>query len=83
MGYTYADTGTAMLIAETLASSVVGRSAFDIPGAWEAQMAVSRNLGHPGVVSMAVSAVDAALWDLKAHLLGLSLSKLLGQTRWR
>ena len=32
-----------------------------------------RNLGRPGVASMAISAVDTALWDLKARLLGLPL----------
>ena len=32
-----------------------------------------RNLGRPGVVSSAISAVDIALWDLKAKLLGVPL----------
>ena len=33
---------------------------------------------------MAIAAVDIALWDLKARLLGLPLVKLLGQVReWR
>jgi len=40
-----------------------------------------RNLGRPGICSMGISAVDCALWDLKAKLLGLPLVSLLGQVR--
>jgi L-alanine-DL-glutamate epimerase-like enolase superfamily enzyme len=40
-----------------------------------------RNLGRPGIVQMAIASVDAALWDLKARLLGLPLAKLLGMAR--
>ncbi|HEV2093917.1 MAG TPA: enolase C-terminal domain-like protein, partial [Rubrobacter sp.] len=36
-----------------------------------------RNAGRPGVGAMAVSAVDIALWDLKARLLGLPLADAL------
>ncbi|MGH9061466.1 MAG: enolase C-terminal domain-like protein, partial [Acidimicrobiales bacterium] len=32
-----------------------------------------RNLGRPGIASMAISAVDLALWDLKARLLEVPL----------
>ncbi|HZU21233.1 MAG TPA: enolase C-terminal domain-like protein, partial [Terriglobales bacterium] len=39
------------------------------------------NLGRPGICSMAIAAVDSALWDLKARLLGLPLVTLLGQVR--
>src|SRR5205823_12411941 len=39
------------------------------------------NLGRPGIVSMAISAVDSALWDLKARLLDLPLITLLGAAR--
>ena len=38
-----------------------------------------RNNGQAGLAMMAVSAVDMALWDLKARLLGLPLCRLLGQ----
>ena len=34
-------------------------------------VAQTRNLGRPGITSMAIAAVDVALWDLKARLLGL------------
>ena len=40
-----------------------------------------RNLGRPGVASMAIAAVDTALWDLKARLLGLPLATLLDAVR--
>jgi L-alanine-DL-glutamate epimerase-like enolase superfamily enzyme len=48
---------------------------------WNAMVSRTRNLGRPGVVSMAISAVDAALWDLKARLLDLPLVNLLGSVR--
>ena len=38
-----------------------------------------RNLGRPGITSMAIAAVDTALWDLKARLLELPLCPLLGR----
>jgi L-alanine-DL-glutamate epimerase-like enolase superfamily enzyme len=44
-------------------------------------VARTRNLGRAGVVSMAISAVDVALWDLKARLLNLPLVTLLGAVR--
>jgi L-alanine-DL-glutamate epimerase-like enolase superfamily enzyme len=40
-----------------------------------------RNHGRPGVVSMSIAAVDTALWDLKARLLGVPLARLLGLVR--
>src|SRR5919199_685022 len=66
------------LIREILHDDVVGRDAIDVPGVWGAMVASIRNVGRPGVASMAISAIDAALWDLKAKLLGLSVARLLG-----
>ncbi len=81
LGYTYADTATARLIRDTLADVVVGRDPMDVPGSWLAMVRAIRNLGRPGIVSMAISAVDTALWDLKATLLEVPLATLLGQVR--
>ncbi len=78
LGYTYADAATARVITETLADKVIGQECMDIPAAWAGMVAAVRNLGRPGVCSMAVAAVDIALWDLKARLLGLPLVTLLG-----
>lgn len=81
LGYTYADTATACLIRDMLAGVVAGRDAMDIPGCWEAMVHAIRNLGRPGIASMAISAVDVALWDVKARLLEVSLVTLLGAVR--
>jgi L-alanine-DL-glutamate epimerase-like enolase superfamily enzyme len=40
-----------------------------------------RNIGGAGLASAAVSAVDIALWDLKAQILELPLVSLLGSVR--
>jgi L-alanine-DL-glutamate epimerase-like enolase superfamily enzyme len=81
LGYTYADTSTATLIADHLKDVVVGRDAMSVSGAWDAMVHSIRNLGRPGICSMAISGIDTALWDLKARLLGLPLVRLFGQTR--
>lgn len=81
LGYTYADLSTATLVDSLLKGIVEGRDAMDIPGTWNAMVQAIRNLGRPGIVSMAISAVDIALWDLKAKLLRLPLVKLLGVAR--
>jgi L-alanine-DL-glutamate epimerase-like enolase superfamily enzyme len=81
LGYTYADTATALLIKDLLTPLVQGRDAMSVPGIWAAMWHATRNLGRPGIVSMAMAAVDAALWDLKARLLNLPLVNLLGAVR--
>jgi L-alanine-DL-glutamate epimerase-like enolase superfamily enzyme len=81
LGYTYADTATAHLIRDTLADVVVGHDAMAVAGTWAAMVHAIRNLGRPGIVSMAIAGVDVALWDLKARLLGLPLLTLLGAVR--
>lgn len=81
IGYTYDHEAAATLISSTLKEAVEGRDAMDLPGAWLSMIRAVRNLGRPGVASTAISAVDAALWDLKAKLLDLSLVSLLGAVR--
>lgn len=81
IGYTYAHAAAVPVILETLGPVVVGRDAFAIPAAWAAMLRQVRNLGRPGLASEAISAVDVALWDLKARLLGLPLCDLLGRVR--
>src|SRR3954471_22680336 len=80
-GYTYASRAAALVIAETLAPVLRGRDAFDIAARWLEMVRAVRNIGRPGIASMAIAAVDAALWDLKAKLLQIPLVTLLGASR--
>jgi len=81
LGYSYTHRAAASLIEHTLADIALGSSAFDISGTWDAMVRSIRNLGRPGIASSAIAAVDIALWDLKAHLLGVPLVSLLGGVR--
>ena len=81
LGWSYASAAAQTVITEMLADVVTGRSALDIAGAAEAMARQVRNIGRPGVAATAISAVDIALWDLKARLLGQSLAGLLGPAR--
>jgi L-alanine-DL-glutamate epimerase-like enolase superfamily enzyme len=81
LGYGYADASAADIAARVLASRVVGTDAWDIPRAWDAMVRAVRNSGRPGIAATAISAVDTALWDLKARTLDISLVDLLGRAR--
>ncbi len=82
-GYTYADASIASLIRGSLKKAITGCDAFDIAGCWMAMQRAVRNLGRAGLAACAISAVDSALWDLKARCLGLPLAILLGRCRDR
>ena len=79
LGYSFADVATASLIDTHIKRNILGHNPGNIPELWSAMVRSIRNLGRPGICSMAISAVDNALWDLKARLLHLSVADLLGR----
>jgi L-alanine-DL-glutamate epimerase-like enolase superfamily enzyme len=79
LGYSYADAAAGQLIRGKLGELVVGMDPMNIPGAWRRMQEAVRNLGRPGIAAHAIAAVDVALWDLKARLLGLPLADLFGR----
>ncbi|MGW2342477.1 enolase C-terminal domain-like protein [Streptomyces sp. NPDC001661] len=81
IGWTYAPPAAADLVRHQLAPLVEGRDAFDTPAAHVAQCQGVRDAGRPGIAGCAISAVDLALWDLKARLMDLPLVRLLGAAR--
>ena len=81
IGYTYSDASIVGLINEKLASIMMGRDAFAPERAWLAMQRAVRNLGREGLAATAISALDTALYDLKARLLDVPLVSLLGGFR--
>ena len=81
LGYTYSAAEAASLINATLAPILAGKDIWDIPSAHRSIRRQVRNMGASGIAATAISAVDAALWDLKARLLDLPLARMLGMRR--
>ncbi|MGC1733866.1 MAG: mandelate racemase, partial [Pseudonocardiaceae bacterium] len=80
-GWTYGPPACARVVSDQLADVVRGGDAVDVGGAFDRMVKAVRNAGRPGAVGYAISAVDVALWDLKARVLGLPLHRLLGGVR--
>src|SRR5581483_7418281 len=68
LGLSYASRAAAVLVEEKLADLVRGRPVDDVRGIWHEMVNAVRNVGRGGVAAMAISAVDMALWDLKARV---------------
>ncbi len=83
LGWTYSSPAAAALVDGELAEVLTGRDASDVPGAWAAMRRAGRNIGTRGLYAQAMSAVDIALWDLKARVLDLPLADLFGRVRDR
>jgi L-alanine-DL-glutamate epimerase-like enolase superfamily enzyme len=81
VGYTYTDQSAVALITQKLADAVTGLDAGETGAAWDTLVRAVRNIGRPGLASAALSAIDVALWDLKARLLELPLAALLPRFR--
>jgi L-alanine-DL-glutamate epimerase-like enolase superfamily enzyme len=81
LGYTYSNSSITSLIGGELSDVVKRCDAFDPPAAWRMMNIAVRNMGRDGLAANAISALDAAIWDLKAKLLGISLASLLGRFR--
>jgi L-alanine-DL-glutamate epimerase-like enolase superfamily enzyme len=82
LGYTYTHDAAVRLIEDQLAPAVRGVVVeTDIAHAWHEMGDLLRNIGRPGLGFMALSAVDIALWDLKARALGQPLVDVLGGVR--
>src|SRR4051794_29714143 len=76
IGYTYGAESIGALIESKLAGVVRECDPLDVQRAWQAMAEAVRNDGGAGIAYMAIAAVDVALWDLKARLLGLPLAQL-------
>ncbi len=66
------------VVERPLKEAILGEDAFDIERHWNTMFWRVRGIGRKGVAFCAISAIDIALWDLKAKMLDLPLYKLLG-----
>ncbi len=71
LGWTYAGAGVVDIVSDQLTSVVIGSDTAEIPLLAERMARACRNLGRPGVAACAISAVDIALWDLRARQLDI------------
>jgi L-alanine-DL-glutamate epimerase-like enolase superfamily enzyme len=83
LGYTYTDASAAKLIEAMLAPTLVGEDAWEVGALWQRMQQRVRNVGRSGLAANAISALDCALWDVKARLLDMPLARLLGTMRKR
>ena len=81
LGYTYADAATARVVLDELQPVLLGTDALETGRRFGDIQGAIRNLGRDGITSMAISAVDVALWDLKGKILGAPVCVLLGSAR--
>lgn len=81
LGYTYADPATAAVARHLLDKVVCGQDVETHPALWRKLQMEVRNLGNRGIAAMAISAIDNALWDLRAKLHEVPLVHLLGAAR--
>jgi L-alanine-DL-glutamate epimerase-like enolase superfamily enzyme len=80
LGYSYAHPAALQVIADKLSGTLLGADPLRAQATWARLHVQLRQLGHAGLAAMALSAVDIALWDLKARLLDVCLADLL--PRW-
>lgn len=78
IGYSYGPAAAAALVRESLADVLLRGDALDTMACFVRMRWAVRNIGRQGVAALAISALDAALWDLKGRLLGVPVLYLLG-----
>jgi len=81
LGYTYSHKTAALLARDLMKRHVEGKNPFDTNALFSTMRKAQRNYGRDGIAATALSAIDIALWDLKAKLLGKPLCCVLGQMR--
>jgi L-alanine-DL-glutamate epimerase-like enolase superfamily enzyme len=81
LGFSYGDASAAEVVSQVLRPLVLGADVAALPAVRDAMDREARNRGRDGVVACAISALDIALWDLRARLLGVPLLELLGRAR--
>ena len=85
MGYSYTiGTGGPAIISllqHTLAPKLIGREAEEIDGIWHDLLFITHATTVGAITSLALAAIDTALWDLRCRRAGLPLWRMAGGTK--
>ena len=81
--YTIGQGGPAIisLLRETLVPRLIGREAEDIEAIWRDLLFSTHATSVGAITSLALAAIDTALWDLRCRRAGLPLFRLLGGSK--
>ena len=66
---------------QTLAGLLIGQDARDVQALWDRMYVGSAYYGRRGIAMQCISAIDNALWSIRAQAAGVSLARLLGGRR--
>ncbi len=78
LGHTHWGDFAGPVVAGAFAPLLVGRDCFAIEFLNDLMWRASQRFGSTGITSLARSAIDVALWDLKGKLLGVPVYSLIG-----
>jgi L-alanine-DL-glutamate epimerase-like enolase superfamily enzyme len=81
LGYTYCHPAAGRVVEAKFAQLLEDADPLMPQQVWTRMQVEARQLGHAGIAAMAISAVDVALWDLKAKLLDVCLADALPRFR--
>ncbi|MBK5933506.1 L-alanine-DL-glutamate epimerase-like enolase superfamily enzyme [Rhodovulum imhoffii] len=84
-GYSYTiGTGGPSIVAlleKTLAPRLIGRDAEEIEAIWNSLLMATHSTAVGAITSLALAAIDTALWDLRCRRAGLPLWRLAGGSK--
>lgn len=69
-------------VEQYLSPLLIDENPMDIERLWELMYRASYRYGQAGLMLMAISGIDLALWDLKGRVLGQPIWQILGGKAW-
>lgn len=81
LGFSYAASAAAEVVADVLDPALRDLPLEDVRRCWNAMVHAVRNVGRGGIAATAISALDVALWDLRARSQRRPLFQALGAAR--